>query len=361
MKKILFVLFAFAVSANLKASDYLWMNEPLIEDRICKMEMEIDHRVDARVLARIRRYVTYGKRDTEALLARSTYFFPIFEHYLRVYNLPEELKYLPMIESGLQPTVKSAVGATGLWQIMDQTAIQYGLKVDGNLDERQDVYKSTEAAAKILRDLFATFGDWTLVLAAYNSGPARVQKALRESGGSNFWDIEPLLPKETQMYVPSFIAASYVINYYPIHNLTPRSKSLMNETTRSLYFKKRLTFKEISLISKVSESTLQRLNPGVLAGVFPGNTTHILVIPASGYKPMRDYFQGGKGLSYKIPDNTLETEYVVLPGDTPESLAQRYDGDPQLIRQRNGLGQRNLIVNEQIVLYLSKRIAFNRA
>ena len=361
MKKHLLILFLFAAIANLQSSDYLWMNEPLIEDRICKMEMEIDHRVDSRVMARIRRYVTYGKRDSETLLAKATYFFPIFEHYLRIYNLPEELKYLPMIESGLQPTIKSVVGATGLWQIMDQTALQYGLIIDGNLDERQDVYKSTEAAAKILRDLYSTFGDWTLVLAAYNAGPARVQKALRESGGINFWDIEAFLPKETQMYVPSFIAASYVANYYPVHNLTPRTVSLMKETTRTLYFKKRLTFREIALISKVPESTLTRLNPGVLKGIFPGNTSHVLVIPASGYKSMKEFLHGGKGLSYQIPENTLETEYVVLPGDTPESLAQRYDGDPQLIRQRNGLGQRNLVVNEQIVLYLSKRIAFNRA
>jgi membrane-bound lytic murein transglycosylase D len=361
MKKIVFVLSLFAITANLNASDYLWMNEPLIEDRICKMELEIDHRVDSRVMARIRRYVTYGKRDTEALLGRTSYYFPVFEHYLRIYNLPEELKYLPMIESGLQPTIKSHVGATGLWQIMDQTALQYGLKLDGHLDERQDVYKSTEAAAKILRDLYVTFGDWSLVLAAYNAGPARVQKAMRDSGGKNFWEIEQYLPKETQMYVPSFIAASYVANYYPIHQLTPRIKLILEEPTRVLSFNRRISFKEIALISGVQESTLARLNPGVLNGLFPGNTSHLLVLPASKYKVMREFLFGGKALNYKAPENTLETEYVVLPGDTPESIALRYDGDPQLIRQRNDLGNRNLIVNEQIVLYLSKRIAFNRA
>lgn len=338
------------------------LSKEVIDYKICRMELELDYRVDDRVLSRIKRYVTFGKRDTELLLGRAHYYFPIFEHYLRVYGLPEELKYLPMVESGLQPAVKSIVGATGLWQIMDFNAEKYGLLVNKQVDERQDVYKSTEAAVKLLKDLYDQYGEWTLALAAYNAGPGRVNKAIKLSnGGSNFWEIEDFLPKETRMYIPSFVAASYIANYYPQHQIQPSIKPHLEGETRILLVEQPLSFKDVNLLSGISISWLQRLNPGYLSGVIPGNGMHYLVLPADQYQEVRDFLYGGIGVATALPENTLETQYVVLPGDSVISIAERYECDPELIISRNQLEDRSLVVNEQIVLYLNKRFAFNRA
>jgi membrane-bound lytic murein transglycosylase D len=370
MKQNLLILLTFwVVSAGsinknvlLSETDRGVVSKEVIDKKICRMELELDYRVDERVLSRIKRYVTYGKKDTELLLGRSYYYFPIFEHYLRVYGLPEELKYLPMVESGLQPAVKSIVGATGLWQIMDFNADKYGLKVNEYVDERQDVYKSTEAAVKLLKELYNQYGEWTLVLAAYNAGPGRVNKAIKLSnGGANFWEIEAFLPKETRMYVPSFVAASYIANYYPQHQIQPRIKPHLSGETRILIVEQPLSFKDINLVSGVSFSWLQRLNPGYLNGFIPGNQTHYLVLPLEHYQDIRDFLYGGVAVATTLPENTLETQYVVLPGDSVMSIAKRYECDPQLIITRNQLEGRPLVVNEQIVLYLNKKFAFNRA
>ncbi|MEY2950795.1 MAG: hypothetical protein RLZZ248_1996 [Bacteroidota bacterium] len=338
------------------------ISKEVIDNKICRMDLALDYKVDDRVISRIKRYVTYGRKDTELLLGRAQYYFPIFEHYLRLYGLPEELKYLPMVESGLQPAIKSIVGATGLWQIMDFNVEKYGLLMNEKVDERQDVYKSTEAAVKLLKDLYVQYGEWTLVLAAYNAGPGRVNKAIKLSGGgANFWEIETFLPKETRMYIPSFLAASYIANYYTQHQIQPRIKPHLQVETRILLVEQPLSFKDVNLISGVSISWLQRLNPGYLNGFIPGNGVHYLVLPVNHYEKVREYLYGGIGVATALPENTLETQYVVLPGDSVWSIAKRYDCDPKLIISRNQLENRSLVVNEQIVLYLNKRFAFNRA
>ena len=153
----------------------------------------------------IKRYLKSRKRSTETLINRSQYYFPMFEEVLDKYNLPLEIKYLAVVESALKPRAKSRVGATGLWQFMFATGKQYGLEVSSYVDERCDPLRSTNAAAKYLASLYKTFGDWDLALAAYNSGPGNVTKAIRRSGGyQNYWNIRPFLPSETAGYLPAF-------------------------------------------------------------------------------------------------------------------------------------------------------------
>lgn len=175
----------------------------------------------------IDRYTKAGRQSTCYLLGRARYYNRFFEDALRTYGLPMELKYLPVIESGLNPNATSRVGAAGLWQFMTTTGKQYNLRIDDYIDERRDPEKSSYAAARMLSDLYQRFGDWTLALAAYNCGPTRVSNAISKAGGaSDFWAVYQYLPKETRGYVPAFIAINYVMNYYADYNIQPLSTGL---------------------------------------------------------------------------------------------------------------------------------------
>ena len=175
----------------------------------------------------IDRYSGRLRRSVAFWLGAANFYMPIFEQALETYNLPLELKYLPVIESGLTPTAVSRVGATGLWQFMLSTGRQYGLKVNTLVDERRDPIKASYAAARYLRDLYRIFGDWNLVIAAYNCGPERINRAIhRADGEKDYWKIYPYLPQETRGYVPAFIAANYIMNYYCDHNICPMLEEL---------------------------------------------------------------------------------------------------------------------------------------
>ena len=175
----------------------------------------------------IDRYTGRLRHSVSYMLGASNFYIPIFEEALEAYGLPLELKYLPIIESALNPKATSRVGAAGLWQFMVGTGKQYGLEVNSLIDERRDPIKSSYAAARYLRDLYKIFGDWSLVIAAYNCGPENIKKAMtRAEGANDYWKIYPYLPRETRGYVPAFIAANYVMNYYCEHNICPMRTTL---------------------------------------------------------------------------------------------------------------------------------------
>ena len=183
-----------------------------------------------------------------------------------------ELKYLPIIESALKPTVKSRVGATGLWQFMHQTGVQMGLNINSLVDERCDPLKSTEAAAKYLRQLYGIYNDWTLALAAYNCGPGNVNKAIKRSGGKkSYWDIYFFLPRETRGYVPAFIAATYIMNYYQEHNICPVITDIPAHTD-TIVVNQMVHFEQICSMLDVSVDQLRMLNPQYRRDIIPGNT-----------------------------------------------------------------------------------------
>ena len=170
----------------------------------------------------INSYLQYRKKYYPALMAKAKYYFPMFEQYLDQYDIPLEMKYLSIVESALKPKARSRVGASGLWQFMYGTGKQFDLKVSSYVDERYDPVKATIAACKYLSQLFKVFGDWDLALAAYNSGPGNVRKAIKRSGGfTNYWNIRPYLPRETRGYVPAFIAVNYLMNFPSDHNIYP--------------------------------------------------------------------------------------------------------------------------------------------
>ena len=208
----------------------------------------------------------------------------MFEKYLDKYDIPLEMKYLAVVESALIPTIKSRAGATGLWQFMYGTGIQYNLKVTSYVDERQDPIKSTIAACEYLSRLYKIFGDWDLALAAYNSGPGNVLKAIKRAGGyKNYWNIRHYLPRETANYVPAFYATMYIFEYAKEHNIQPNIPKFFDFETDTIHVKRMVGFDQISEIIGLGEDVLAFLNPVYKLHVIPylENKTHALCLPKS--------------------------------------------------------------------------------
>lgn len=209
----------------------------------------------------IDRYSGRLRRSVSFMLGASNFYIPIFEQALEVYGLPLELKYLPVIESALKPTAVSRVGATGLWQFMIETGKNYGLRVNTHIDERRDPVKSSYAAAHYLSDLYKIFGDWNLVIAAYNAGPANINKAIHRAGGEkDYWKIYPYLPNETRGYVPAFIAANYIMNYYCEHNICPMRTDMPEQTDTIMLFRN-VHFKQVAEVLNIDIDQIRALNP----------------------------------------------------------------------------------------------------
>ncbi len=214
---------------------------------------------------RLRRSVSY-------MLGAGNFYIPIFEEALDYYGLPLELKYLPVIESALEPTAVSRAGAVGLWQFMLATGKRYDLKVNSLIDERRDPIKSSWAAARYLRDLYKIYGDWNLVIAAYNCGPTKINKAIhRADGVRDYWTIYPYLPQETRGYVPAFIAANYIMTYYCEHNICPM-KTKIPVTTDTIMVSRNVHMEQISALCGIDVEAIRALNPQYRTSVIPGQT-----------------------------------------------------------------------------------------
>jgi membrane-bound lytic murein transglycosylase D len=222
------------------------------------------------------------RRDISTkVLGMSELYFPMIEEYLAKYDIPLEMKYLAIVESALNPTAISRAGAGGLWQFMVSTGKMYGLEVSSYQDERFDAYKSTDAACRYLKFLYKTFGDWQLALAAYNSGPGNVNKAIRRSGGKrDFWSIKPFLPKETQGYVPAFIAVNYVMNHASEYNIYPKKPLTTFFEVDTVGVQKRVDFAALSKIVDMSVEDISFLNGTYKLNEIPANgDKHYLVLP----------------------------------------------------------------------------------
>ena len=220
----------------------------------------------------IDRYSGRLRHSVSYMLGASNFYMPIFEEALETYGLPLELKYLPVIESALNPKAVSRVGATGLWQFMLATGKRYGLEVNSLVDERRDPIKASYAAANYLSDLYKVFGDWNLVIAAYNCGPDQINKAIHRSKGSkDYWQIYPYLPKETRGYVPAFIAANYIMTYYCEHNICPMTTRLPAKTD-TIMVSRNVHLEQIAAVCNIDIEQLRTLNPAYRRDIVPGAT-----------------------------------------------------------------------------------------
>ena len=256
---------------NMKDVNPVFSKEVYV-DRLSRIPSVIEMPYNDVVQKFIDRYSGRLRQSVSYMLGASNFYIPIFEEALEAYGLPLELKYLPVIESALNPKAVSRVGATGLWQFMLATGKRYGLTVNSLVDERRDPVKSSYAAAHYLSDLYKIFGDWSLVIASYNCGPDQINKAIHRSKGErDYWQIYPYLPKETRGYVPAFIAANYIMTYYCDHNICPMTTRLPAKTD-TVMVSRDVHFEQIAAVCDIDMEQLRTLNPAYRRDVVPGQT-----------------------------------------------------------------------------------------
>ncbi len=252
----------------------------VFQQRMQQIESNVRLPVNNEIKNLINDYVLRARGNTEKLLGRSAIYYPIFEKYLHKYNLPQELKHLSIVESELIPKAVSPTGASGLWQFIRSTGRLMGLTINNYVDERFDIHKSTDAAARYLAELYNRYHNWTLAIAAYNCGPGTMDRAIRKARSKNFWKVRKHLPDETKHYIPKYIAVNYVMNFYVFHDLRPQYPDYNLQLTEVLRVYKRTTFKEIAAKTGVSMKILRRLNPNYKKKIIPPNEKgYLLVLP----------------------------------------------------------------------------------
>lgn len=331
----------------------------------------------------VKKYINFyiNKRNDKVsiMMGLTDYYFPIFEETLAKYNLPIELKYLPIIESALNPKIVSRAGASGLWQFMHRTGKMYGLEINSYIDERNDPIKSTDAAARYLRDLYAIYGDWHIVIAAYNCGPGNVNKAVRRSGGKqNYWEIYSKLPKETRGYIPIFIAANYVMNYAKDHNLNPVRPSF-RISTDSIVVSSYLNFEQIATNLNIPIEEIRQLNPQYKRDIIPAKPAkhYALILPIDKISSFIDneaqifaynrekYFPNDQIVlikevnvgAYNIAGKK-KIYYSVKEGDNPGSIAYKFRVGLNNLREWNNI--RNMIhIGQKLVIYVNDNLAMS--
>lgn len=341
----------------------------LIEDRLNCLEKQIPLTYNNTVHGFIDFFTVRNREYTRMVQRRQDLFFPLFEKYLAQYNLPDELKYLSIIESGLNPRAVSRARAVGLWQFMSGTGKYFGLQTDWYVDDRMDPDKSTDAACRYLSQLYRIFGNWELALAAYNSGPGTVRKAVRRSGyKKSFWEVYPHLPRETRAYVPQFIAIIYAMNYAEQHNLveTAREQIPLYDT---LAVKQFLHFETLANLTGTCLEDLQKLNPSVLRNALPENgrkkiikiPLHSKIILDSNRVAILDSASrvGRKEIELSAKNSTGNTygremtTYKVVSGDVLGSIAIRHRVSVQDLRTWNNLNGNTIRVGQRLVVWMA--------
>ena len=353
-----------------KPNDVPTYPDSIYEQRIRALarETNIPLTYNARVKAYIDLYACRKRQQCSRMLGLSYVYFPMFEEYLDKYNLPLELKYLAMVESALNPVAGSRVGAKGLWQFMYATGKDYGLRQSTLYDDRYDPMKETEAACRYLQSLYARYGDWFLVLAAYNSGPGTVNKAIMRSGGAkNYWTISRYLPRETQDYVPAFIAVTYVMNFASAHNLYPLNPGLLMHGTDTVMVHEYLSFEQINQCIGVPMSDIEFFNPQYTKKIIPGTSEklHSLRLPmkyALRFVQLEDsiyHYAKQADLRHKEVEHSVNTEtsnrivHTVKKGESLGSIARKYGVSVADIKRWNNMKKDTIVPGKKLTIYRS--------
>lgn len=337
------------------------------ESRLAKLDANspFDLVFNPHVKGFIELYAIRRRTLVSRMMGLSQLYYPMFEEIFDKHNIPLELKHLAVIESALNPNARSKCGATGLWQFMYPTGKMYGLSVDSYIDERSNVYKATEAAAEYLKNLYNMFGDWQMVLAAYNAGPGTISKAIRRSGGKKtYWEIRPFLPTETQAYVPAFIAANYVMNYPTEHNIyasMPRKTYFEVDTA---VVKESMSFEQISAALDVTVEEVTYFNPQYRKGLIPagGNS---LTLPKAKIGMFlnneTEIYAAIKSQKNEIQENAIvvkeiQKTHTVRRGEKISTIARKYGITVADLKSWNYIGKGGIKAGKKLIVYVKQQV-----
>lgn len=345
------------------------VSDLIIESRLARLNeltpIELDY--NKYVKDYILLFTTSRRKDMERILGLSGYYFPMIEAHLDRYQLPFEIKYLAVLESGLDPFAVSPSGAVGLWQFLLHSSRMFDLEVNSFIDERREPVKSTQAACRYLVYLHDMFQDWHLVLASYNGGPGAVRTAIERSGGKkNFWEIKEFLPEQTRNYVPAFIAITYLMSYYVEHDITPHPMPVLFERTDTIWPKQPLSIQSISQVLKIPADILSLLNPAYKTGYVPNTGKKVAIVIPSEYissfyeQESNIYsFSTNKEPGHHFSNQLKKTDQVmvthkVVKGEFLHKIAVRYRSTPEQIRIWNRFNGDLIYENQELVIWVSE-------
>ena len=363
------------VAATPTDVDYSELPTEVLKERLRKLNEKTPFNVEYNPVLEqvIKSFLKNRRSSLERLMSLSDYYFPMFEQEMSNQKIPLEMKYLAIIESALNPKARSRAGATGLWQFMYATGKSYGLEVNNYVDERSDPVRSTKAAAKYLNELYKIFGDWDLTLAAYNSGPGNVTKAIRRSNGkTNYWNLRPYLPRETAGYVPAFLATLYIFEYAKEHGFKPQKRANHLFQTDTIRVKQAIPFKDIAEITGMDVQDIQFFNPLYQLDVVPyvEGRNYAVRLPISEIgkfvsneqaiynylneqKAQREQIlpEVAKGEQYAGGKSTKKTIYTVKKGDNLGKIASRHGVSINNLKRWNRMKSNKVRVGQRLSIY----------
>ena len=363
------------VAATPTDVDYSELPTEVLKERLRKLNEKTPFNVEYNPVLEqvIKSFLKNRRSSLERLMSLSDYYFPMFEQEMSNQKIPLEMKYLAIIESALNPKARSRAGATGLWQFMYATGKSYGLEVNNYVDERSDPVRSTKAAAKYLNELYKIFGDWDLTLAAYNSGPGNVTKAIRRSNGkTNYWNLRPYLPRETAGYVPAFLATLYIFEYAKEHGFKPQKRANHLFQTDTIRVKQAIPFKDIPEITGMDVQDIQFFNPSYQLDVVPyvEGRNYAVRLPISEIgkfvaneqaiynylneqKAQREQIlpEVAKGEQYAGGKSTKKTIYTVKKGDNLGKIASRHGVSINNLKRWNRMKSNKVRVGQRLSIY----------
>jgi membrane-bound lytic murein transglycosylase D len=356
-------------------NNYIFIPDSVYIERLSRIPTEVKLTYNQVVRRFIEMYTQKKADKVEKMLGMAEYYFPIFDDIFDYYGVPNEIKYMSIIESALNARARSRTRAIGLWQFMYGTGKHYGLSVNSFVDERRDTYKSTQAAARFTKDLYTIYQDWQLVVAAYNCGPGNVNKAIRRAGGKrDFWDIYRYLPRETRGHVPAFIAAIYTMNYYKEHNLVPKPVNIPLHTD-TIMVTRDLHLMQVSEVLNIPIEQLRDLNPQYIRDIIParGGLSYPLTLPLnsiSKFIDMESYIYAYKDSIYFNPKELLKSPdynrrngvayvpagagkviYIVEEGDNLGFISEKFHVNVNDLREWNDIYGNKIRVGQKLIIY----------
>ena len=373
--QLFLIIFSFFISSSYsqiddkKQIDESNLNSDTIKNRLERLNAKtpIELYFTPSVEKTIKRYLNTRLEFYEKNIDRINYYLPLFEEQLQNQKIPLEIKYLPIIESRLDPSAVSKVGATGLWQFMFYTALENGLTMNSYIDERMDPFKSTQAAAAYLNKLYTIHNDWNLVLASYNAGPRTISRAKKKSGGYiNYWNMRPFLPSETANYIPSFIATMYIFEYASEHGIDTYKNEKTILSTEKITIKDKIAFEHISDFFEYPTDSIRRLNPSYIHGIVPGKNKNELRLPSklvdSFIMREEEFYNFAKSEFDKrekpLPDlYSIDSKlvYKVKYGEFLGKIARKFGVKVSDIKRWNNLKNDNIRENQKLIIF-PKRI-----